>query len=115
MTRLGPNSGERRSHGSLDQTSNTFLIRPRASRAMFQKVPNSADQLYKAMGRRCSHVSPEATLGRETQSRLAQGQPQARDEVTTRPRPTPNERRSHKSPSGRCSLDSLEANPRWET
>jgi hypothetical protein len=48
-------------------------------------------------GRR-SHNSSEAIPGWETQSRLAEGQPQARDAVTTHPRPTSGGRHSHDSP-----------------
>jgi hypothetical protein len=67
-----------------------------------------------ASSRRCSHwltASPDAILGRETQSRLARGQPRAGDTVTARPRPlregdavtphprpTSGGRRSHASP-----------------
>jgi hypothetical protein len=50
-------------------------------------------------------TTPSATRW-ETQSRLAQGQPRARDAITTRSRPTPGGRRSHDSP---------EAIPGWET
>jgi hypothetical protein len=49
-------------------------------------------------GGRLSHDSPEVIPWRETQSRLAQGQPQAEDTVTTRPRPTLGRRRGHDSP-----------------
>jgi hypothetical protein len=94
-------------------------------------APKSA-QLHKAPGKRRSHESPEATPGgdavttrsrptmdgghnhntpeanpgRETQSRLARGQPRAGDAVTTRPRPTPE---------GRPSQDSPETNPGRDT
>jgi hypothetical protein len=57
-------------------------------------------------GRRSSHDSFVANPWRETQSRLARGQPRAGDLVMTRPRPTSGVRRIHDSP---------EANPRWET
>jgi hypothetical protein len=33
---------------------------------MLRKVPNSADQLYKVSGERCSHDSPEVTHEWET-------------------------------------------------
>jgi hypothetical protein len=51
-------------------------------------------------GERRSHDSPEANPGRETQSRLARGQPRAGDAVTTRPRPTSGGRRNQDSPRG---------------
>jgi hypothetical protein len=65
-----------------------------------------------ASGGRCSHGSLEIALGRdnaftarprpslgwETQSRLARGQPRARDAVTLRMRPTLGGRHSHASP-----------------
>jgi hypothetical protein len=80
-----------------------------------------------------SHDSPEVGLGRETQLRVARGQPRGGDAVTARPRPTPGGRRTHGSfeatlgrentvtahprPTlgGRCSHGLLEANPRRET
>jgi hypothetical protein len=55
-------------------------------------------------GRR-SHGMLEANLGRETQSRLARGQPRPRDVVTARTRPTPARRLSH---------GSFEVTLRWE-
>jgi hypothetical protein len=58
------------------------------------------------LGGRRSHGSPEANLGRETQSRLARGQPRAGDVVTTRPMLTSGGRHSH---------GSSEANPGRET
>jgi hypothetical protein len=45
-----------------------------------------------------SHDSPKAIPKRDTQSRLARGQPWAGDAVTTHPRPTSDGRRSHDSP-----------------
>jgi hypothetical protein len=49
-------------------------------------------------GGRCSHGPPEDNPGRETQSWLAQGYPQAGDAGMTRPRPTTSEIHSHDSP-----------------
>jgi hypothetical protein len=43
--------------------------------------------LKPSMGGRRSHASLEANLERETQSRLALGQPRVGDVVTARPRP----------------------------
>jgi hypothetical protein len=56
-------------------------------------------------GGRGSHDSPEAIPGRETQSRLARGQPRAGNAVMTRLSPTLGGRRSHDLP---------EAKPGWE-
>jgi hypothetical protein len=55
---------------------------------------------------RRSYGSPEVDPGRETQPRLAQGQPRASDAITPPPRSTPSGRRSH---------NSSEANLVWET
>jgi hypothetical protein len=55
-------------------------IRPMGDTVMTRPRPT--------MGGRGGHDSSEANLGRETQSRLAQGQPRVGDTVTTRPRPT---------------------------
>jgi hypothetical protein len=41
-----------------------------------------------ALGRRHISILPEANFGREKQSRLARGQPQARDALMTHPRLT---------------------------
>jgi hypothetical protein len=65
---------------------------------------------------RHSHDSPETNTGRETQSRLARGQPRAVDAVTTRSRPTLRERdavtaRPRPTPYKQRISDSPETNP----
>jgi hypothetical protein len=72
-----------------------------------------------ARGRRHIHESPEATLGQETQTRLARGQPRAehavttrghpraRDTVPARQRPTSDKQRNSDSPDS-ISGDALE-------
>jgi hypothetical protein len=71
------------------RTSNAFPARPRASRAMLQKVPNSVDQLCEAPGRRCSHDSPASTPGQEnavkTHSRTTSGGRRIHDSPTANP------------------------------
>jgi hypothetical protein len=62
-------------------------------------------RLRPTSGGRCSHDSPEANPGRETQSRLVRGQPRVGEAVMNRSRPTSDGRRIHGSP---------EANPEWE-
>jgi hypothetical protein len=52
-------------------------------------------------GGRHSHDSPETNPRRVMQSRLARGQPRARDPTTTRPRPTLGKRSSHNSPEAK--------------
>jgi hypothetical protein len=71
-------------------------------------------------GGRHSNASPEANLGRETQSRLARTQsclarcqPWMGDAIMIRPRPTSGGRRSHGSPGH--SHVSPDANLGWET
>jgi hypothetical protein len=53
------------------------------------------------LGRTRSHDSLKTNLRRERQSRLALGQPQAEDPVTTRPRPTLSGRGSHDLPEAK--------------
>jgi hypothetical protein len=64
------------------------------------------------------HIRQQANLGRETQSRLTQGQPRAGDVVTPRPRPNLGVRRSHASPEanlGQEIITAREANLGRET
>jgi hypothetical protein len=70
----------------------------------------------KRPGGRRSHVSLMVNPGRETQSRLARGQPRAGDAVTTRPRPTSGGRHSHNSSEanpGQVVHFSTRSRPSW--
>jgi hypothetical protein len=70
-------------------------------------------------GGRCNHDSPKADPGQETQSRLTRGRPRAGDIVTTCPRPTSGgdtvPTRPRSTPEGRRSDDSPVVNLGRET
>jgi hypothetical protein len=137
---LRPSPGRRRSHDSpdtihgWDKQSRLAQGHPRAGDAVTTcSRPTSCGRgshdSPEASGGTGSHDLPKAIPGRETQSRLARGQPRAREAVTTRPghpragdavttRPWPSSggRRSHDSltrprptPGGRHSHDTPEA------
>jgi hypothetical protein len=57
-------------------------------------------------GGRGSHDSPEAKPRQDSQPRLAQGHPLARQAITTRQKPTPDRRHNHDSPETKPWLDS---------
>jgi hypothetical protein len=70
------------------------MIRPRETLG----GRGSHDSLEAILRGRGSHDSPKAILGRERQSRLARGHPQAGDTNMTHPRPSLSGTGSHDSP-----------------
>jgi hypothetical protein len=88
--------GNTGSNNSLEATraGKAAMIRPRESLG----GRGSHDSLEAILEGRGSHDSPKAILGWERQSRLAPGHPQARDTITTRPRPSLSGTVSHNSP-----------------
>ena len=102
MTPPSPSQEARVARGQ-PRTSIVFSTRPRASRAMLRKVPNSAPT--NSARPRVGETVKNRLVG-DAITILTRGQPRAGDAVTTRPRPTLG---------GRCSHDSPAANPGRET